>query len=665
MAVCVALAWPLAGHAQLHLEAESVVAPGVSMDGVQVTLTEGGDGDTAMHAEIASLDVAALGWRRVAARFEGRVLRAAPRYWRIQGDLALTGAAGRALRKATLALDLDAEGNTLQVRVAGSGATRVDLSAPLDDPAHLQINLARVPVAWMQGVLAQAWSDGQLGAGSVDADVALDVLDDGLRGNGSFRLAGAAFDSRQGTLAGQALSGSGTWSLRTDADASRLDLDSRWTGGEILLGPLYASLPDGSSRLQLRADFSAAGTRLSRVQFDDGGTLRFDGGMRLGADGAVSSVQLDGLRAQLPAAYQRYGKAWLATLGYDDLDTEGMFTGSLVVQDGALDAFSLDATAVGIRDPQQRIGLENLRGRLDWSREGTRAPGELAWDALTLVHLPFGAASTAWRSTDGMLMLQQPTTLPLFGGRLIMQSFAWSPATAAGQTHVALALAAADVPLEPLCERFGWPRFQGRLGGAVPGLSLDEGRLVFDGGLSMHVFDGFVDVTNLSLAHPFGATPELRADVSLRHLDLDALTGVFDFGNITGRLDGEVAGLRMLAWKPVAFDASLRADEGGRISQHAIDSLGRLGGGIGGGLQSTVLKVFKSFAYSRIALGCRLSEDTCHMRGAGEADDGGYVIVAGHGLPHIEVVGHEREVDWPTLVARLVAATAGGSVRVE
>jgi hypothetical protein len=37
----------------------------------------------------------------------------------------------------------------------------------------------------------------------------------------------------------------------------------------------------------------------------------------------------------------------------------------------------------------------------------------------------------------------------------------------------------------------------------------------------------------------------------------------------------------------------------------------------------------------------------------------GYIIVAGAGLPRIQVVGFRRRVDWPTLVSRLQAATQG------
>ena len=144
------------------------------------------------------------------------------------------------------------------------------------------------------------------------------------------------------------------------------------------------------------------------------------------------------------------------------------------------------------------------------------------------------------------------------------------------------------------------------------------------------------------------------------------MTRIFDFGSITGRLNGHVDGLRMIAWKPVAFSAELLADDGGRISQKAVNSISNLGGGgLAGGLQSTVLRVFDSFGYKRIGLGCVLRDDVCTMTGLGKAEGGGYNIVEGRGLPHISVIGHQHKVDWSTLVARLEAATSGGNIKVE
>jgi hypothetical protein len=98
---------------------------------------------------------------------------------------------------------------------------------------------------------------------------------------------------------------------------------------------------------------------------------------------------------------------------------------------------------------------------------------------------------------------------------------------------------------------------------------------------------------------------------------------------------------------------------GGRISQRAVNNLAKVGGGgVAAGLQGAVLKLFKTFGYKRIGLNCALQGSVCQMSGL-ETDNDGYTIVEGSGLPHLHVVGHQTQVDWPTLVRRLRDAVAG------
>jgi hypothetical protein len=661
-----ALSAPMA-HAQLRLTADTLTLPGASLRKIGASLVaQAAPAPPRLRLHAQSLDLPALGWRAVGVDFDGSLARRSRNHWVLDGTLQLRGAVGGAWRQGHLQVELDADENTLQASLVQNASGSAELALPLDQPTHLQIELKQVPLGWLQGVLAPVWKQGKLGAGRIDATLAVDLQDDGLRSTGRFDLSGAGFDSRQGTLAGQALAGSGTWALQTGSQASSLNLDTRLRGGELLLGPLYAKLPAHASQLQLRAGFDNGGVKLTTLHFDDGDALRLDGSASFDTAGTLTALDLDGFRAQLPDAYVRYGQSWLATLGYDTLDTAGMLTGSLAMHAGTLERFAFDADGVRAVDPAGRIGVDGLQGRIDWAHDGKREPGRLAWHTLTLLHLPLGSATTQWQSRDGVLHLDAPAAVPLLGGNVSLQRLDWSPAAGVGQPRLDTALVATGIDLEPLCALFGWPKFQGVLAGAVPGLHYQGDRIDLDGGLSVNVFDGFVDVTRLSLQHPFGSAPVLNANVAMRGLDLDPLTRVFDFGSISGRLAGSIDGLRMVAWQPVAFDASLRADEGGRISQRAIDSLSNLGGGgFGSGLQATVLKVFKSFGYDRIGLDCKLRDDICQMGGLGSADGGGYVIVDGRGLPHIKVVGHQHEVDWPTLVARLEAATKGGGVRVE
>jgi hypothetical protein len=157
---------------------------------------------------------------------------------------------------------------------------------------------------------------------------------------------------------------------------------------------------------------------------------------------------------------------------------------------------------------------------------------------------------------------------------------------------------------------------------------------------------------------------------------LQQVTSAFSFGGMSGRLSGTLAALRLVDWNPVAFDAWLRTDGGGRMSYKAVNDLTSIGGGGGlsAGLQTMALKIFDTFGYRRLGIRCLLHDEVCTMGGieplpaAGtdvDSSGAGYTIVDGSGVPRITIVGHRRNVDWPTLVRRLREATQGQGPVVE
>ncbi len=638
--------------------------PGVKALGVTVTLAAAADDKATLELGVTSVDVPALGWHAVKLVCQGELTRVATRKWQFKGKLALRGASGAALRNARVSIDLDNSQNSLSLSFDQQGQ-EIHLALPLDELGHIQVRLVRLPVGWLQGLLSQIWEKGQLGKGQLGATLSVDITDTGLRSAGRYELQKTDFDSKDGSMAGQGLTSDGHWSLESRGDHSTLDLDSRLLGGEVLLGSVYAKLPDSATRVRLNADFSPAGVRLDTLHFDDSTALRFDGLLGFDSDGRLDQARIDGFRAVFPAAYQHYGKAMLAAAGFPDLRLQGMLTGSLVWNGDGWQRFAFDAAGLSVDEPSQRIGIQGLTGRLDWARSGQREPSELSWNALSMLGLKMGAASTAWRSTQGTLSLTRPVQIPIFGGQAFFNSLDWSPHAKDQKNRVAASVAYSGIDLSSLSTAFGWPAFQGTVGGAIPGLDYDGERVKLGGGVSINVFDGFVDITDLVLQHPFGAAPVLTAAIGFRNIDLKPMTQVFDFGSITGRLEGRVDDLRMINWLPVAFSADLRTSGDGRISQKAVNSISNLGGGgIAGGLQSAVLGVFDSFGYRHIGLGCVLKDDVCTMTGVGDAKGGGFTIVEGRGLPHIAVIGHQHQVDWSTLVARLKAATSGGGVEI-
>ena len=648
-------------RAAIRMQAAVLVVPGAKLSDVQASVAPGTDGRPFLQLRAAHVSVPALGWKDVGLALSGIPQRSGASEWRMDGALALTRTPGGALSAANISVIVDTDAGSLDVHFVQRNST-VRVLMPLDQPSHMQLSLKGLPLAWLQGVLASAWKEGRLTGGSLDGELALDVPEQGAKISGRINLAKAGVDSKSGSLAAQQLGARGTFSLDATTPTAHFDFDGSLNGGQMLLGPLYAQLPAHAAQLQLSANVDANGIAIESLHFNDGDALNLGGKLTFDAKDNLVSLQFDRFQAQLPQAYTRYGSAWLATLGWKDLVTMGSLSGSIAMAHGVPAHFALHVDHLSAADADGRLALDDLNGSLDWDAQASRPASTLSWQSLAFYKLPFGEAHLQFKSDGGALTLIAPAQVSLLNGQFALQQLIWRPA-ANKQDRINASLAVTSLDVGALCKLFGWPQFPGTLGGAVPSLRYSGDSLAFDGGLSMHVFDGFVDVTSLTMQQPFGVAPVLSADIDLRQLDLGEVTSVFDFGSITGKLDGAIHGLKLVNWQPVAFDASLRADSGGRISQRALKSLTSVGGGgIAAGLQGLALNLFKTFGYSRIGLSCVLRAGVCAMGGLGPAGgdaQAGYTIVDGSGLPHISVIGHERQVDWATLVDRLKAATEG------
>ena len=661
LGLLVVAAWTAPARADVDLTAKVVAVPGVRLQQVSLHIGDDGKGGLALTLHAARADVAAMGWRRVGLDLEGVLSRDLHMRWLLDGTIALRGAPGGALGNSDVQLVVDQRANTLQADITQATAT-ASAWIPLDQTTHAQITLKNLPANWLAGLLGTVWS-GRPTGGRLDAELALDVHDNGIQSSGEFSLDGVGFDTPTGTLAGQGVDGSGRLGIDTQGGPARLTLDANLRGGELLLGPVYAKLPNHPVQLNLAATGTDGAFSIQRLRVNDADALQLDGSLAFDAKGNLDKLRFERFQARFPAAYDRYGAAWLDTMGLHDVQMSGAVSGNLDLRADGPHGFAFSTDHLDLATADGRLAVDDLNGGLDWSAQADRPATTLGWRALRLYRLPFGPSKAQWRSQGGTLGLTEPLAMSLLGGTVRVAQLDWRPAAAKGK-RLETSLAVTNVDMAAFSKAMGWPQFPGTLGGAIPSLRWVDDTVELSGGLSVNVFNGFLDITQLALAQPFGPSPVLAADVSLRQLDLGAITSVFDFGSITGPLHGSIDNLRLVDWQPVAFDAHLLADEGGRISQRAVNNLTAVGGGgIAAGLQGAVLKLFKTFGYKRIGLDCKLAGTVCHMGGLENSGDG-YTIVEGSGLPRLQVIGHQHEVDWPTLVSRLKAATEGGGPQV-
>lgn len=542
------------------------------------------------------------------------------------------------------------------------GASRVELHRNAGAPDATRIDLTQVPLAWTQALLSQAWDSGRLTGGTLDAALTVtSATNEPLRVAGPLRIHAASFDTPDGTIAGANLG------ARLDIDArlgeqDRFTVDGQLLGGELLFGTTYVSLQERPVDLHLSGLQDGQGWRLPRIIWRDRGILAVEGSAALGPQTELRALDLRLHSPDLAPLAGAYLSGWLGLTGLAELEIDGAADGAVRISDGELDDALLRLHDARFDDPRGRFAFNGIDGDLRFSATSP-VSSELRWQGGDLYGLAFGPSRLPFRSAEGVLRLAEAVELPVLGGVARFDHLQIRPPAAGESLDVRFGLSLERLDVARLSEALDWPAFTGQLSGTIPEARYADDRLQFDGGLTMQLFGGEVEVTSLSMERPFGVLPTLSADIAFDDIGLTALTGAFDFGSISGKLDGRIADLRLVNWQPVAFDAQLRTDRHRgvrqRISQRAVQDLTSVGNAsIVSSLQSQLIGLFDDFGYSQIGIACRLSEEVCTMDGLGSAGEG-FIIVKGSGLPRLTVVGFNRRVDWPTLVERLAAVGTG------
>jgi hypothetical protein len=581
------------------------------------------------------------------------------------GGLAVRGEVGSlVMDDGVLELDssIELRGLSGRVSVKDRGGERLLTLSTRNQPLSSLVNWPGLPeqAKWLRG--------GQLDAlltirQSANLRVSLGA---------QFDLNGLGFDSPDGSYAAEGLD----LQLRFDwpdmelADAA---LGGVLRSGELLIRDFYRDFSGGALNFSSDLEWSDKLLELARFSLGDDRALDVQGRVQVDLERASNSWEVEVTRLELnfPAAYEAYIEPLAAAWTLNGLEVTGRLLWSGEWSSGNLVSGDLEIGDLSIVDSQRhRFAFTGLQAQL---RPGDyEFSSRLAWRGLLLGRINLGAGEAAIDSEPGALALEQPLILDMLGGQVELSVLKiilpGSRADGTGEPDVMLRARVKELDMGQLTSALDWPPFSGKVSGEIPGVSLDDDVLSVDGEIRLDVFDGRISLQNLSLERAFGVLPGLAADMQITNLDLEKLTQTFSFGRIAGRLDGHVNELRMLDWKPVAFDAWLGtpSGQGGSrdISRQAVNRLTTLGGGSATtALTSPVMRLFNNFSYKRLGLGCRLQNNTCQLRGLSE-DEASVLLLEGAGVPKITIRAYNRNIDWPQMVSNLLAVSADGEVRI-
>ncbi|MDB5805011.1 MAG: hypothetical protein JWN73_2333 [Betaproteobacteria bacterium] len=479
------------------------------------------------------------------------------------------------------------------------------------------------------------------------------------------RVEDGGFTDTAGLHAGEKLAGA----IKIDAQRARdglpwqWKLAASWDKGAVFWSPLYLS----NAGHTIVADGDYAGNivkaRHAVATWPHLGKIDCDFTLNLQTKD-FESASVKGDQLQLTALRELIPQDWLEKHDLEDLKLAGTADLDLSYVGDDIERFHFRMQGAGLDAAERKLAMQNLSVLVDYVRDKP-GPFSLEIAQLRLRGITAGPIKTVGEFRDGRLTI--PSLLvPVLDGVFVLNDIAI--ANPNGDVTAELRGAFTPLAMDKLTAGLELFPLAGTISAVIPHMTYAKSTLQVDGALLFKVFGGDASLDNIRLENPLGRTPRLTADMRLRNMDLEQMTGAIKFGSISGKADVDLIGLQMENWQPLKFDARVLTSPGDfkkRISQRAVQNISSIGGaGAGAAIQASFLRVFSSFGYSKIGLSCKLANGICELGGVENVANGGFAIIEGGGVPAVNLVGYNRRVGWDELLARIKAVIDGNSKMV-
>ncbi len=453
----------------------------------------------------------------------------------------------------------------------------------------------------------------------------------------------------------------------------------KWTAGEIFWQPVY--LPKAGHSIHFNALVQNDRIQIvnSKLEMDQIGQIEL-ANLEF-ARQQLKTLDLKTDKLPFKPLYLVFLQPFFASgilAKLDPASITGDIQAGLKIKDGFPQQFDLYINNLSFRDSEKRFRVEALNVNVPW-KNGQKNQALVTLTKGRWRKLPFGPIRAEIdfnrnQQHDDIDLAMDHLNVPILNGILNINHFQGSVLLAANQEpkwEWKFGAKMEELSVEKLSKALEIPIMQGKLSATIPEIHYENHGVHLDGHMDFDIFNGKIVVDKMRIYEPFGKISRLEANMTMRQIDLDALTRTFSFGSMQGRLDADILNVELNNWKPVAFDARIQSSAGNypkRISQKAVQNISSLGGdGAVAAIQRSALGFFENFGYDKIGFGCELKYNICRMTGINDAEQDGYLIIKGAGIPAINVIGYNRFVDWQDLLDRLtsVIQNSGGEVVVK
>lgn len=574
---------------------------------------------------------------------------------------------------ANFSFQIDQKRSTFKLTELSLAGTKLAVQGLVDgDGWQLHIKAKQVDVAVLNQLFPQqfvALTAGKIGL-NMNVSGIREILD-------KFSMT-AHVDSLTGQTADGKIATEGLM-LKANLDASykngfwQVQSKTAINGGAFYLEPLYLDTNGQAIQLDAQTNWDVENQRLdiksARYQHANVASLSGNAVLRFKDGINVQQADLNLQSENLTPVSTIYLTPFLAQTAWEGITLSGKARANIAINNQALTALTTVFDGVNVSDSAGRLHVGEGSGTVNWASDALfNKPSTLAWQQLQIYALPMGPAKLAFLTQASNFSLLNKPRIPFLNGTIAIDELSWQ-AKAQQEPKVVFTGSLDQVSLEQLSKALNWTPLSGSISGQIPKVEYSNKTLILAGELLIHVFDGVIKISNLASSGLFTALPKFHADLEIDNLDMEQLTGKFEFGGITGKLSGYVRQLYLENWQPVSFYAWLGTPDDDnskhRISQKAVKNIANIGGGAAAdALSRSFLSFFETFGYAKLGLGCYLHEGVCQLMGV-EATSSGYAIITGGGLPRIDVIGYNPRVDWAVLMERLKRITTSDEVIIK
>ncbi|MEK6777540.1 MAG: hypothetical protein AABY87_11800 [bacterium] len=504
-----------------------------------------------------------------------------------------------------------------------------------------------------------------------------------INGRAELNLKEGGFSSPDGDKVGEGITMklSGGFRFALPFQKAEFTLDAEASDFELLLGAFYGSFKERTLSLSAAGGYNKDTDVLDVSRADLGLT---DIGA-LGISGRVSNItgkplfdaQADLARLSNKTAYNFFVRETFQE-SYpflSQLELDGLTTARLSAK-GSQERYHISGEMefrdLDIRGKENRLDLTGIDMRLPVditypeasSSEETEKYGflrfkRLSWRALEIKGIE--VSPTLWRNT---FMVKGGAVLPVFGGEIRLKEISYQDILSP-ERRMLLSMNINTVDLAQMSVALGLPRFSGNLSGTIPHVTYAGSRLLTEGEIVLELFGGEVRVRAMSADNLFSPIVSLHSSIEFKEIDLGRLTDTFEFGHVSGVIQGSIEDLVITNGQAESFSARVETVKTKNVDQRidvkALEKITILGsGGSPSILGQGIYQLFKEYRYAKMGFRCSLRNDNFELHGIEVEGEREYLVKGGLLPPKVNVINYTRHVSFRDMVKRLKRVQQAG-----